>query len=60
MRDGQTTRFVTVNRDTASLVSPSVEDWLPKDYLARFVVDIAEQWSARRCGLANRKDKGET
>ena len=33
------TRFVTVNRDTAYLLPPSVEDWLPKDHLARFVVD---------------------
>jgi transposase len=37
------TRFVTVNRDTAYLLPPSVEDWLPKDHLARFVVDIVEQ-----------------
>ena len=34
------TRFVTVNRDTAYLLPPSGEDWLPKDHLARFVVDI--------------------
>ena len=37
------TRFVTVNRDTAYLLPPSVDDWLPKDHLARFVVDIVEQ-----------------
>ncbi len=37
------TRFVTVNRDAAYLLPPSVEDWLPKDHLARFVVDIVEQ-----------------
>ena len=37
------TRFVTVNRDTAYLLPPSVEDWLPKDHLARFVVDIVDQ-----------------
>ena len=36
-------RFVTVNRDTAYLLPPSVEDWLPKDHLARFIVDIVEQ-----------------
>ena len=36
-------RFVTVNRDTAYLLPPSVEDWLPKDHLARFVVDIVDQ-----------------
>ena len=37
------TRFVTVNRATAYLLPPSVEDWLPKDHLARFVVDIVDQ-----------------
>ncbi len=37
------TRFVTVNRDAAYLLPPSVEDWLPKDHLARFVVDIVDQ-----------------
>ena len=37
------TRFLTVNRDTAYLLPPSVEDWLPKDHLARFVVDIVDQ-----------------
>ena len=36
-------RFVTVNRDTAYLLPPSVDDWLPKDHLARFVVDIVDQ-----------------
>jgi len=37
------TRFVTVNRDTDYLLPPSVEEWLPKDHLARFVVDIVDQ-----------------
>jgi len=36
-------RFVTVNRDTAYLLPPSIDDWLPKDHLARFVVDIVDQ-----------------
>ena len=37
------TRFVTVNRDTDYLLPPSVDDWLPKNHLARFVVDIVDQ-----------------
>jgi transposase len=37
------TRFVTVDRDTAYLLPPSVDDWLPKDHLARFVVEIVDQ-----------------
>ena len=36
-------RFLMVNRDAAYLLPPSVEDWLPKDHLARFVVDIVDQ-----------------
>ena len=37
------TRFVTVDRDTAYLLPPSVDDWLPKDHLARFLVEIVDQ-----------------
>ena len=37
------TRFVTVNRDTDYLLPPSVDEWLPKDHLARFVVDVVDQ-----------------
>ena len=37
------TRFVTVDRDTAYLLPPSVDDGLPKDHLARFVVEIVDQ-----------------
>jgi transposase len=37
------TRFVAVNREVGYLLPPSVEDWLPKDHLARFVVDIVDQ-----------------
>src|SRR5258707_13956817 len=36
-------RFVSVNRDTEFLFPPSVQEWLPKDHLARFVVDVVEQ-----------------
>lgn len=36
-------RFVTVDRNTDYLLPPSVDDWLPKDHLARFVVDTIEQ-----------------
>ena len=32
-------RFVQVDRDTAYLLPPSVQEWLPKDHLARYVVD---------------------
>jgi transposase len=35
-------RFVPVDRDTAYLLPPSVQEWLPKDHLARYVVDVVE------------------
>ena len=37
------TQFVLVDRDTPSLFPPSVQDYLPEDHLARFVVDIVDQ-----------------
>jgi len=35
--------FRTIDRQTAYLLPPSVEDWLPEEHLARFVVDVVEQ-----------------
>ena len=35
--------FRPIDRATNFLLPPSVEDWLPKDHLARFVVDIVDQ-----------------
>ena len=35
--------FRLIDRATPYLLPPSVEDWLPKDHLARFVVDIVDQ-----------------
>jgi transposase len=36
-------RFVPVDRDTAYLLPPSVDEWLPKDHLARFVVEVIDR-----------------
>ena len=36
-------RFVSVDRDTAYLLPPSVQEWLPDNHLSRFVVEIVEQ-----------------
>ncbi len=36
-------RFVPVDRDTAYLLPPSVDEWLPDDHLARFVVEVIER-----------------
>lgn len=35
-------RFVPVDRDTAYLLPPSVDEWLPGDHLARFVVEVID------------------
>ena len=35
--------FVTVDRKTAYLFPPSVEDWLREDHLARFIVEVIDQ-----------------
>ena len=36
-------RFVPIDRDTQFLFPPSVQEWLPEDHLARFIVDVVEQ-----------------
>jgi transposase len=35
--------FVTVDRKTAYLLPPSVDDWLSEDHLARFIVEVIDQ-----------------
>ncbi len=35
--------FRPIDRATPYLLPPSVDDWLPKVHLARFVVDIVDQ-----------------
>ena len=37
------TRFQPIIRNTNYLFPPSINDWLPEQHLARFVVDIVEQ-----------------
>jgi transposase len=36
-------RFVPVDRDTDYLLPPSVDEWLPSDHLARFVVEVIDR-----------------
>ncbi|MBF0621586.1 MAG: hypothetical protein HQL54_06630 [Magnetococcales bacterium] len=40
--------FRQYDRETLFLLPPSVDDWLPDDHLARFVVEIMEQLDLRR------------
>ena len=35
--------FSTIDRDTPMLLPPSVQEWLPEQHLARFVVEIVDQ-----------------
>ena len=37
------TQFIPIDRDTPYLFPPSIQDYLPENHLARFVVDIVEQ-----------------
>lgn len=35
--------FITVDRQTDYLLPPSVEDWLPENHLARFIVEVIDR-----------------
>lgn len=41
------TNFITINREQPYLFPPSVQEWLPENHLARFVVDIVSQLDLR-------------
>lgn len=41
-------RFRTIDRETAYLFPPSVQEWLPEKHLARFVVEIVSQLEIRK------------
>src|SRR4030095_14465775 len=36
-------RFIAVDRETAYLLPPCVDEWLPQDYFARFDVEVIDQ-----------------
>lgn len=36
-------KFRTINPDTPYLLPPSLQDWLPENHLARFVVDRVDR-----------------
>jgi transposase len=46
--------FRSVDRGTAYLLPPSVDEWLPADHLARFVVEIVEQLDLTRLSVQYR------
>ena len=40
-------RFISVDRSTPQMFPPRIDDYLPEDHLARFVVEIVEQLDLR-------------
>jgi transposase len=42
-RKQMSSKFIPADRHTPYLFPPSLQDWLPEDHLARFVVDIISQ-----------------
>jgi transposase len=40
--------FRPIDRKTAYLLHPSLDDWLPEDHLARFIVEVVEGLDLRR------------
>jgi len=46
------TRFIPVDRATPSFLPPSIDELLPKNHLARFVVDIVERLDLSRIEAA--------
>ena len=48
--------FVVVDREQLWLMPPSVDDWLPADHLARFVVDVVDEFDLDAFVAAYRED----
>jgi hypothetical protein len=45
--------FCPMNRKTAYLLAPSMEEWLPEDYLARFIMKVMEDLDISRLERAD-------
>ncbi len=45
-------RFVNVDGDAPYLLPPSVQDWLPENHLAGFVVEIVDRLN-QSCAIAS-------
>lgn len=41
------TQFILIDRDTPYILPPCVQDYLPEEHMARFVVDIVDQLDLR-------------
>jgi transposase len=40
-------KFILIDRDTYYFLPPCVQDYLPEDHMARFVVDLIDQLDLR-------------
>lgn len=51
--------YIQADRDTPSLLPPSVDEWLPANHLARFILEVIEQLDLSRLtqGYARRGSK---
>jgi transposase len=47
-------RFVNIDRDTPLLLPPNLQDWVPADHLAHFVVDAVEAMDLRKVKVNTR------
>ena len=52
-------RFKIIDRDTEYLFPPSVQEWLPEDHLARFVVEIVDGLNLERLNASFRGSGSE-
>jgi len=46
------TQFILIDRDTPYILPPCVQDYLPEEHMARFVVDIVDQLDLRTLSAA--------
>ena len=50
--------FRNVDRETAYLLPPSIDEWLPENHLARFVTDVVAELDLRQFRTAYRSGGG--
>ncbi|WP_275850378.1 hypothetical protein [Extensimonas sp. H3M7-6] len=43
-------RFQSVDRQTGYLLPPSLDEWLPQDHLARFIVEVVDRLDVSGAG----------
>jgi transposase len=46
------TQFILIDRDTPYILPPCIQDYLPEDHMARFVVEIVDQLDLRALSAA--------